>query len=216
MPISAVVLPRAQWEAAKLLRPYGLPVQIGRTEIAVPALGDRGTVRRWQQWLGTDLPPLPGRPLRGTVEEASSLGLADVFLQCEVAAIFVDRLGLAGDEPWIRGLLAHLVALTLFETYEPSRRLEIEIVYRRLANQIPPLLEAGGEERQMPVERWLLSEAIYHQGARLVFSVNGSKTLKRVLKARRKGGPLTGKHLLGMFPQLTAWLSLEARASTGL
>lgn len=200
--VSAYVISREQWEASNLARPYGLPISIAATSVIVPGLGDAGTVTSWQHWLGSDLPTLPGFPLRGSPEAASSLAVADLFLQREIAAIFVDRHGLIGRQPWVRGLFTHLVALELFARYEPSRMLEIETMYRHLGRQIPVLLQLR-EEAQMPIEQWLLAESRYFAAALRVHSSQGRKAVRQGLKLRKEGeGPLSEEAVLQMFPSL--------------
>ena len=200
--VSAYVISREHWEASGLARPYGLPVSIAGTSVVVPGLGDAGTVARWQRWLGSDLPTLPGFPLRGSPQAASSLAVADLFLQREVAAIFVDRHALIGRQPWVRGLFTHLVALELFARHEPSRMPEIETMYRRLGEQIPVLLQLR-EGAEMPIEQWLLAESRYFAAALRVYRSQGRKALRRALKLRKEGeGPLAEEAVLQMFPSL--------------
>ena len=204
--VSAVVLPREVWEESGVANPYGTPSVFGASILVVPAMGDRGTVRLWKQWLGSDLPELPGRPLRGTAEGASSLALADLLLQRDLAAMFVERAGLAGNEAWIRGIMTHLVALTLFGHYEASRLLEIETVYARLESNLPVLLEAAGD-RDMQIERWLLTQAGYFRGALMVFDVREGKGLKSAIKSTKKGEPLNRPRVLKLYPELGEWVA---------
>lgn len=200
--VSAFVISREQWEASSLARPYGLPISLGGTSVVVPGLGDAGTVKQWRQWLGSALPTLPGFPLRGSPQAASSLAVADLFLQREVAAIFVDRHGLIGRQPWVRGLFTHLAALELFARHEPTRMPEIETMYRRLGTQIPVLLELS-EGAQMPIERWLLAESGYFAAALRVHRSQGRRALRRALKLREEGeGPLSEEAVLQLFPSL--------------
>lgn len=201
--LTAFVISREQWEGGGLTRPYGLPAtRAAASVVVVPALGDAGTVRLWQHWLGSDLPPLPGFPLRGSVQAASSLALADLFLQREIAAIFVDRHELIGRQPWVRGLFTHLVALDLFARYEPSRMLEVETTYRSLGRQIPLLLQLR-EGVPMPVEEFLLRESRYFEAALKVHHEQGRSAVRQALKLRSKSeGPLAEEAVLKMFPSL--------------
>ena len=208
LPLVALVVPRELWEGASLGRPYGLPVTISGMTIVVPAEGDQAVVEQWKRWLGSDLPGLRGRPLHGTPEGASALAIADLFLQREIGGLFALRHGLVGADPWILGVLSHLVALVVFDHYEPSRMLEIEAVYRRLESQVLLPLDLSGEELPVrAVESWLHSQAGYFAAALSVYQAHGSRSLQRVLKEARKGdGNLDGHRLVRLFPELSKWL----------
>lgn len=207
IPLVAVILSREEWEAAGFPLPYGLPLAAGTTSVAVPAAGDEGTVRRWKSWLGTDLPAVAGVPLVGTAEDAASLAMADIFLQLEACSLLMRSTPLAGSESWIRRLMGHLAATTLFRRREPSRMLEIETVFRRLRGQIPLLLEVGAD-RRMTAERWLLREAHLYEGATAMISGGGENALKRLMKKMQKSSlPLTRERLLELHPELAAWLA---------
>ncbi len=201
--LTAFVIPREQWGDGTPTRPYGLPLTMaGSSVILVPALGDAGTVKLWEHWLGTELPRLSGFPLRGSVKAASSLVLADVFLQRAAAGVFVDRHELIGRRPWVRGLLTHLVALELFARYEPSRMIEIEMTYRTLGRQLSALSQLR-EGEPMPVEDWLLTETRYFAAALAIFREEGRSAVKRALKLRSKSeGPLSEDAVLKLFPSL--------------
>jgi hypothetical protein len=219
LPITAMVLRREDWERRGLTRAYGLPQPLSVGTIAVPAEGDRATVRRWKTWLGTDLPDLGGVPIIGTAEDASSLMLADIVLQVEICELILDRTPAAAAEPWIRGLLSHLAALSLWTRFEPSRRPEIEMVWTRLRGTIPPLLtlearrlEAG--DPPLAVERWLLGEAHLFEGAVRAEAAGGEKAFQKLLKSMtRERKPPTRAQLFELYPPLEAWLrALPAEA----
>ena len=209
LPLVAVVVPRELWEGASLGRPYGLPVAVSAMTIMVPAEGDQTVAEQWKRWLGSDLPALRGHPLRGTPEGASALAIADLFLQREIAGLFALRHGLVGEDPWIRGVFSHLVALVVFDRYEASRMQEIEMVYRRLESQIPLAL-AGEEPSVRPVESWLHSQAEYFATALSIYRAHGSRALRRVLKEARRGdGNLDSRRLVRLFPELSKWLAVR-------
>ena len=148
--------------------------------------------RRWQFVHSTS----------GSVKAASSLVLADVFLQREAAGVFVDRHELIARRPWVRGLLTHLVALGLFARYEPSRMIEIEMTYRTLGRQLAVLSQLR-EGEPMPVEDWLLTESRYFAAALAIFREEGRSAVKRALKLRSKSeGPLSEEEVLKLFPSL--------------
>lgn len=207
--ISAVVLPRDLWETTAMQRPWGLPAIVGGSIVAAPAMGDSESVRVWKNWLGTDLPALPGRPLRGTAEGASSLALADLIMQRDLAAIFTDRAGLGGNAPWIRGVMTQLAALTIHARYEAPRLLQIATMYRRFEEHLPALLPLAND-RPMVAERWLLSQARYFRGAELIYGAHGEKALKSALKVVRKGGQLDRAKMIELFPEVAAWLAEES------
>ena len=150
-PLTAIVLGRDEWERRGLTRTYGLPQPLSVGSIAVPAAGDAGTVRKWKTWLGTELPDIGGVPLVGTADDASSLMLSDLVLQVEVCELIFDRTPMGAADPWIRGLFSHLAAISLWSTFEPRRMPEIESVWARMRDQIPPLLAL--EPRRQAVGR---------------------------------------------------------------
>jgi hypothetical protein len=211
-PLTAVVLPRDEWEKSNMTRVYGLPQPLSMGSIAVPAAGDEGTVRKWKTWLGTELPDLGGVPMVGTAADASSLMLSDVVLQVEVCELLLDRTPAAQAEPWIRGMLSHLAALHVWSRFEPSRAAEIAMVWDRIRGQIPPLLvlekqlqRPGGSPLAM--ERWLLAESYLFQGASLANAAGGSKTFLKLLKTMRHDAkaPTRGQ-MLALYPDLAGWL----------
>jgi hypothetical protein len=218
-PLTAIVLGRDEWERQELTRAYGLPQPLSVGSIAVPAAGDAGTVRRWKTWLGTELPPLYGVPLAGTAEDASSLMLSDLVLQVEVCELIFDRTPAAAAEPWIRGVLSHLAAISLWSDFEPSRMESIDQIWASIRGQIPPLLALEERRRQsgappLAMERWLLSEAHLFDGASRAYAVGGRKTLRKLLKTMTKAGkPPTRAELIALYPPLVPWLeSLPAEA----
>ena len=218
LPLTALVLDRAEWDRAALTRPYGLPLPLSIGSVAVPGVGDAGTVRKWKTWLGTELPPVGGVPLVGTAEQASTLLLADVFLQVEVCEQLLSRTALARSDPWIRGVLSHLAALSLWNDNEPSRSAELIMIFTRLRGQIPPLLAFEAErlrkgEPRLTTERWLLAEAHLFEGASVAHAAGGSKTFKKLLKTMRKGEAPTRGQVLAVYPGLGTWLeALPAEA----
>ncbi len=205
-PLIGLILSRRHWEEAGFELPYGLPVLIGAGSIAVPAEGDETTARRWKTWLGTDLPPVAGVPMVGTAEHASSLVLADVLLQRAVCAFVLGRVTFTGSEQWIQALLSQFAAYTLFSLYEPTRVPEIEMVYQRLLQNLPVLL-AIERDRPPGVERWLLREAQYFEGASLMYGQVGAKGLDRLIKkVRKEKRAITRETLLELHPELEPWL----------
>jgi len=209
--VSAIVLDRGGWERAGVGSEYGLPALVSHAAVAVPAEGDDAMVRAWTRWLGSDLPPLPGMPVRGTPEGASALALSDLVLQRQVASLFVDRASLAAGEPWVRRVLSHLVALTLFDRYESRRMPEIETLWRRLDGQLPVILRLMTGDTNS--EEWLRDDAAAFLAALAAFRADDD-ALRKALKARkRKGLPLGGADLRRVLPEIDAWAAARASAA---
>jgi hypothetical protein len=211
-PLTAIVLSRDEWEREGLSRAYGLPQPISVGSVAVPASGDMGTVRRWRTWLGTDLPDIGGVPLSGTMDDASSLMLSDIVLQVEVCELIFGRTPAATADPWIRGLLSHLAAISLWSQFEPHRMPEIELMWSRVRGVIPALLELeprriekGGPP--LVAERWLLSESHLFDGAARAYAAGGPKVWKKLLKTMvKEDKPPTREQLVAVYPSLAEWL----------
>jgi hypothetical protein len=211
-PLTVVVLSRDEWETRGLARTYGLPQPLSVGSVAVPAAGDAEMVRKWKSWLGSDLPALVGVPMVGTAEDAASLMLADVVLQVEVCELLFDRTPVGKAEPWIRGLLSHLAAISLWSDFEPRRSAEIAMVWTRIRGQVPPLLVF---ERQLDrpgdsalgMERWLLAESYLFDGAAQAHAAGGTKTLFKLLKTMRRDQQApTREQMLAFYPSLAGWL----------
>ena len=71
---------------------------------------------------------------------------------------------------------------------------------------LPVLLEVAGD-RDMPMERWLLTQAGYFRGALTVFEAHKGKALKSAIKATRKGDPLNRRTMLKLYPELGEWVA---------
>jgi hypothetical protein len=211
-PLTAIVLSRDEWERKGLTRSYGLPQPLSVGTIAVPASGDAGTVRRWKTWLGTELPDLGGVPLAGTADDASSLMLSDLVLQVEVCELMFERTPVGAADPWIRGLFSHLAAISLWSAFEPARMPEIESVWARMRDQIPPILELETRRQQkgappLAMEHWLLSESHLFDGASHAYAAGGAKTFRKLLKTMTKDGkPPTRAQLVAVYPSLAVWI----------
>ena len=163
-------------------------------------------MRKWKTWLGTELPDLGGVPLAGTADDASSLMLSDLVLQVEVCELIFERTPMGAADPWIRGLFSHLAAISLWSAFEPTRMPEIESVWARMRDQIPPLLALEPRRQQkgappLAMERWLLSESHLFDGASRAYAVGGPKTFKKLLKTMTKDGkPPTRAQVVAVIP----------------
>jgi hypothetical protein len=202
------VLSREDWAAARLEVPYGLPARVAPAKLAAPAWGDAAMVAELERRLGGPLPALGAVPLRGTAEEAAALVLADRLLQVEIARDFVARAGLAGDEPWIAPLLAHLLARIAFERYEPGRMPEIAAAFDRLA------AASGGARAHplaayregLPLETNFWFQAQLLRGADIVWVEEGSHgAARRLYRLIDKGEPVARAALEKRYPGLEVW-----------
>ena len=119
-PIEALLLTREEWEQGGLECPYGLPCLLGPGALALPATGDPGTVELWTATLGA-LPPLPGVPLVGTVDEVASLAPADALASAVVARELVAAAGFVGEERSVIELLGHALFLEAARRGESGR-----------------------------------------------------------------------------------------------
>ncbi|HVS62879.1 MAG TPA: hypothetical protein VMT85_05145 [Thermoanaerobaculia bacterium] len=218
VPISKAVylLDRKQWAEAKLPGIYGVPLPLGPTAIAVPALGDPETVALWRRVLGVDvLPMIPGIPLRGTPEEAATLAIADQLLQIESGRALVERSGLRPDRAWIAELAAHTAALSLVAALEEQRLPEIEATLARIAERLggagaysldaySPLLLLGDEGA---IKHWLWAQGAFSEGAAIIVAQDGKRAVPRMLKlAQAKDARgLSLAALVERYPELEAW-----------
>jgi hypothetical protein len=218
VPISKAVylLDREQWNAAELPGLYGVPLPLGPTAIAVPALGDEGTVALWRRVLGVEtLPMIPGFPLRGTPEEAATLALADVLLQVESGRALVERSALRPERTWIAELAAHTAALSLVAALEPHRLAEISATLSRITERLggagaysmdgfSPALLLGDEGS---IKHFLWAQGAFSEGAAILLERDGKQTMARLLKlAQAKGARgLSTAALLERYPELAAW-----------
>ncbi|HVS12441.1 MAG TPA: hypothetical protein VMV46_00840 [Thermoanaerobaculia bacterium] len=217
-PVSSAVyvLDREQWSAAELPGLYGIPLRLGPSAFAVPALGDSGTVGLWRRVLDVEtLPLVPGIPLRGTPEEAATLALADVLLQIECGRTLIERGELRPARPWIAELAAHAASLGAIAALEPQRLDEVVATLVRVAQRLggpgaysleeysPQLL--GGDEDQ--IRHWLWAQGAFAEGAAILVARDGKGTVPRLHKLVRGQGGLDAAVLAGRYPELDAWRS---------
>jgi len=200
------VLTRDEWAQFGFGLPYGLPGRIRGSTLAVPWMGDEGTVQLWTGIQGFPPPPLPGIPMRGTAEEAATLALADLLTEVEAARILITMGGVRGEVPWVHQVLAHLVARSAFERYEGPRMPQIDAFFDGL----------GPGEDPIPLERYtagldlqtlLWFEARFQDGARRILASGKRNEAAAIVKmARKAGGLLTEQALLERHPELRNWL----------
>lgn len=200
------VLNRREWQEAGIDVDYGMPVRVGTRGIAVPARGDAGTVELWAGLLDGMLPSVAGTPVLGTPQEAASLVVSDVVAQLLASQILVETVGLVGDEPWVRGLTAHLAALSAVERLGTDRPEDLAVFYRQLASRHPPrTLSVRDFRDDLELRDWLWFQAQYHAGARVVYDKEGKDALKKMRKLHKKG-KLTASQLRRKQKGLDDWL----------
>jgi hypothetical protein len=208
------VLNRDEWAQFGFGVPYGIPGRIRGTTLAVPSLGDQGTVDLWTGILGVEVPPLPGIPMKGSAVEATTLAMADLLTEVEATRLLLSSAGLRGETPWVHQVLAHLVARIAFVRFEEVRMPEIDAFFEAI----------GPGTSKYPLERYsqgldletlLWFESRFSRGARVVFeSARKKNELRKFLRSTlESGGLLTEEALLAKYPALTGWLeeSFEAQ-----
>ncbi len=225
VPIAAYLLDREGWKDYELTGVYGIPLRPGPVAVMAPAEGDDEAVLWWREALGTSqVPMVPGVPLKGTPEGAGALAIADVLMQVEAARGFVQRVGLLGRSAWAGEVAAHLAALVIFGEHEPGRLPDIGSFYARLyesqgggsANALSaysPLLSQGDAEE---MRTWLWFQGAFYEGARRIYAKSGKKSVKALLKlSRESGGVLSEEKLVEKYPELSGWLQGAFGAETG-
>lgn len=132
LPLVGVVLDREGWEKSGIETAWGLPARTGALAFTVGSDGDPDTVALAKALTGGFLPALPGEPLLGTADEASSQVVADALLQVDVGRGIVEHLKLGGTDPWITEILAHLVARLGWEATDPGQMPAIADLFDRM------------------------------------------------------------------------------------
>ncbi|MEM9555361.1 MAG: hypothetical protein AAGC60_13985 [Acidobacteriota bacterium] len=204
--VTTYLLSREDWERARIAMPYGVPVRVGRTALAAPALGDDGTVGLWAD-LGIGLPSAQETPLRGTPQQAQSMVLADVLALLQQSEIVVDRAILAGDSFWSRALVTHIALESYLTRYQPDTARDLDLVWRQIDGLRPlDTFSTADYRSEMGLLDWLWFQARYQEGARLVVADEGRGAVRRVRKiAKRNGGGLTGALLFDEYAVLEPW-----------
>lgn len=204
---TSYVLQRDEWAQAGFSVPYGVPVRVGRWGIAAPAFGDDGSVELWSRLLGGELPAVAGVPLQGTPREAASVAVADVLAQLLLAEALVDELGIAGDEHWVRGLMAHVVNEALVRRLEPHRAADLDRLWEGFAAAASDGHRSARDYGpDLGLAEWLWYQVQLREGARLVVEDEGKDVVEKMLKLRRRdGGVLDGDRLLHKYPRLGDW-----------
>lgn len=212
--VATYVLTRDEWEASGYSVEYGVPVRVGRNAIAVPALGDDGTVALWSRVLDGMLPQVQGLPIRGTPQHAATLVLADIVAQLLMAEIVIDEVGLAGDSLWLRGLMTHVASLDFARRKDAGRIRDLDNMYRVLHQQRRDLRYSSRDyDADLDLRDWLWFQGHFHAGANLILEREGKGALKRLRKlAKKDHGVLRGERVLRDFKGLEDWFAASFSA----
>lgn len=206
--VRVFVLDRRQWRHFGFQVPYGLPGQVQGTTLAVPALGDSGTIRLWTEVQGEPPPPLPGTPMKGTPVEAATLARADLMTEVEAARMLMSMRGVRGTPVWVHQVLAHLVARNEFARYEAGRLGEITEFFESLASGLdsPVALDNYAPGLDLATLMWF--ESRFHDGARVLMEAGKKNEAKTLVKlALKNGGALTDEMLFARHPEMKGWLT---------
>ncbi|HET9765446.1 MAG TPA: hypothetical protein VFS60_01290 [Thermoanaerobaculia bacterium] len=191
-----VVLPREEWQQAKLPCAYGIPCRAGARVVALPAAGDAGTVALWQGLLGA-LPRLAGMPLMGTAEEASSLAPVDSLAGLVAARDLVVAAGLAGDEPWVTDVIAHALNLDAARQTRSGRAEDLDGFWGTILQRYGPL----GVEPADPQAVELHHQAKLFLAAHALLGSDGNLPARTLRKLQEKGGgTIRGADLRATWP----------------
>lgn len=204
--ITVYVLSREEWRQARFDMPYGVPIRVGPSGLAVPAAGDSETAKLWND-LGIPLPSVPGIVYRGGPGHSPSELMADVLALIQAGEINADLARLAGDEYWLRGLVSHLVSLDYMRRSEPALKVELDLLYRQIrGNKSPNELAASDYRPSIDMGDWMWFQANFHRGAEVVFEEEGRGVFRRLEKMRRKNsGVVTSAAVLEQWEDLRAW-----------
>jgi hypothetical protein len=200
------ILNRDEWAQFGFGLPYGLPGRIRGTTLAVPSLGDEGTIELWTGILGMAPPPLPGIPMKGNAVEASTLAMSDLLTEVEASRLLLSSAGIRGETVWVHQVLAHLVARGAFVRFEAVRMPEIDAFFAQLGLQ-PSKLPLERYSQGLDLKTLLWFESRFSLGARIILEGAKSKEIRKLLRATLKsGGLLTEEALLASYPALQVWL----------
>ncbi len=205
--VTLYVLTREEWRQAGYDVPYGVPVRVGHRGLAAPAEGDAGTVELWAEMLKGSLPAVAGAPIRGTPQQAATMILADLVTQLLMCEILVDDVGIAGGEPWVRGLMTHLASVDLVRRYEEVRLGDLDTMYSLLAQGRPArAFSTRDYSPDLRLSDWMWFQAQFHVGSQTILAKAGKGALKKMKKLRKQtGGVLNGDVLLRRYDNLNTW-----------
>jgi hypothetical protein len=189
-----VLLSREEWGQVGVGVTYGLVGHLGPHDVVLPAWGDDQTIALWRDLLGHELPSPQDMPYGGSSLAYASLNMTDNAMFPAAAKVLLRKAGFVGDRPWVEGVAAHVVSLSIMRSGAPTRMPEARFFWQTAA-------ESGG-----PGERlWL--EASYFAAAWNIVATSGKSAGKDILKiARKNGNTITAANLLREYPSLGTWL----------
>ena len=210
-----LLLSREEWTESGLVYPYGMSEASGGRGLALPSWGDEGTVELWRNLLGTRLPTQPDQPMRGTPEQTASLAVADLIGSIDAARILLRGSGTRGDQPWVDGVIAHVVVLNHIRSHHEARLPDVRMAFGDLAKQgggvrVHPLSSALSPP-SLVARLWFESQ--FFAGAAQLSSSSCKVPAKAIFKqARKNGGLIQAADLLSECPELGSWLSSSFEA----
>jgi hypothetical protein len=211
-PLRIVVLPRDEWERMGTGVPYGLPLVSERGVLALPAQGDDGTVALWRTAVD-ELPPIPGNPLMGTIDEAASLVAADFVAAPAAGSLLALGSGFSPAEDWVGELLGHLLALDAAREEGMGRAEAMSAFWREIRRSADAAAEVG-EAPAGPLAAELVRHS-YLAGAAESILATEKRLPGRALRKmqERAGGTLRSQDLAAEWPSPFARL-VEAQIVT--
>lgn len=212
--VVVLLLSRDEWQGAGLESKYGVPEPAGGLGLAMSAFGDDDTVELWKGLLGTRLPTQADQPNLGTPEQAASLAVGDLIALVDAARICLLAGGITGDQPWVNGVMAHIVALSVVMGRAEMRLPEMRMVFSALATNGggPGAYPLAAAIKPPSLSARLWFEGQYFGAASLVAGEEGKAPAKAVLKQVRKdGGQVRAADLLARYPELGTWLNSSFR-----
>jgi hypothetical protein len=206
--LSVYTLTQEEWRLAQIPVAFGVPVRIGRTGLALPAEGNDEVVRLWSQ-LKVSLPAsqLVGSGAMTTPQHASSLLMADQLSMVLVGEIYTDHLRLQTNEPWLRGLISHVIADNYLRKENPEMHRDLEQLYSGVQHQRAPRALAASDYRtDIGLADYLWFHAQFFQGAQILLRDEGRGSIKKMRKLTRRGdGILLSATLMDEYKDLRAW-----------
>lgn len=212
--VAVFVLNRREWREANIDVEYGIPVRVGAQGIAAPSRGDSETIELWSKILNGRLPTVIGTPMLGTPQEVASLVVADTLVQLQAGEIMVDYMGLGGNEPWVRALIAHLAVFAVAERAGTDRPRDLAALYGQFQTRHDPRTFSLRDYKDtLNFEDWLYFQAQFHFAARTIFEKEGKDSVKKMVKLRKKsGGTILADRLRRKYEKLDEWLTANFSA----
>lgn len=206
--LTVYALTAEEWRQAQIGVPYGVPVRIGRSGLAVPAEGNDEVLRLWSQ-MRTPLPASQPGDSGGIVtpQFASSLVMADYLSIVLVGEIYADQLRILTSEWWLRGLVSHVIAGTYVKRERPEVQLDLERLYGTIVQQRPPrALAASDYRKDNTLADYLWFQSQFFFGAQTLLDDEGRGSIKRLRKLTKKGeGTLLGAAVMDEYQSVRTW-----------